>query len=73
MTNPTSTPPASPLASPHPWNLVAADYTAEVVPIFVQYARDALRLAALPPGAEILDVAAGPGTLAFEAAGAARR
>jgi SAM-dependent methyltransferase len=64
-----STPP-SPLATPEPWNLVAAAYTAEVVPWFEAYARDALALAELAPGAEVLDVATGPGTLALMAAAA---
>jgi ubiquinone/menaquinone biosynthesis C-methylase UbiE len=36
--------------------------------VFESYARDALRLAAPPPGAPIVDVACGPGTLSFVAA-----
>ena len=36
--------------------------------MFEPYARDALRLAAVPPGARILDVACGPGTLSMVAA-----
>ena len=58
----------SPLSRPDVWNAVATGYTADLVPLFAAYARDALRLAALPPGARVLDVAAGPGTLALLAA-----
>jgi ubiquinone/menaquinone biosynthesis C-methylase UbiE len=63
-----SNPPPPPLATPMPWDLVSAAYTAEIVPMFELYARDALRLAAPPPGARIVDVACGPGTLALLAA-----
>lgn len=58
----------SPLSTPHVWNDVAAGYAEEVAPILEHYARDALRLAHLPDRAHILDVAAGPGTLALLAA-----
>lgn len=61
-------PPPSPLAVPDPWNAVAEGYADEVAPLFEPYARDALALAALPPAAHVLDVAAGPGTLALVAA-----
>ncbi len=63
----------SPLATPEPWDLVAADYTAEALPFFELFAREALRLAALPEGARIVDVAAGPGTLSLLAAAAGAR
>jgi ubiquinone/menaquinone biosynthesis C-methylase UbiE len=59
----TDTPKQSPLASPEPWSLVADDYTLELLPMFELFSRDALALAAAPPGARVLDVAAGPGTL----------
>lgn len=62
------TPPTGPLATPQPWDLVADAYAAELVPQFELFANDALRLAALPAGARILDVATGPGTLALLAA-----
>lgn len=62
------TPPAGPLATPEPWNLVANAYAAELVPQFELFAHDALRLAALPTGSRIVDVASGPGTLALLAA-----
>jgi SAM-dependent methyltransferase len=53
----------SPLAVPQTWNLVADAYFAEVMPWFETFAREALRLAAPQPGARIVDVACGPGTL----------
>lgn len=59
---------SNPLATALPWDLVSSAYAAEIVPVFEAYARDALRLAATPPGAEIVDVACGPGTLAMFAA-----
>ena len=55
----------SPLATPEPWDLVAAGYTAEALPYFERFSRDALRLADLPAGARVVDVAAGPGTLSL--------
>src|SRR4051812_2249152 len=58
----------SPMGTPLPWNLVASAYANEIVPIFEQYASDALRLAAPSPGSRILDVACGPGTLSAVAA-----
>ena len=36
------TQPPSPMASPMPWDLVSTAYTAELVPMFEAYARDAL-------------------------------
>ena len=62
-----STPP-NPIAVPLVWNLIASDYAEEVVPRFTRYAQDAVRLAELPLGARMLDVASGPGTLSFVAA-----
>jgi ubiquinone/menaquinone biosynthesis C-methylase UbiE len=59
---------SDPLSSPPPWNLVASDYAAEVAPVFAWFAQKAIDLAVLPPGARVLDVAAGPGTLSFLAA-----
>jgi ubiquinone/menaquinone biosynthesis C-methylase UbiE len=58
------------MATPVTWDLVSSVYAEEIVPVFEQYARDALRLAAPPAGARIADVACGPGTLAFVAAAA---
>jgi ubiquinone/menaquinone biosynthesis C-methylase UbiE len=51
-----------------PWDLVSSAYAEESVPVLAQYARDALRFAAPPTGTRVLDVACGPGTLAFVAA-----
>lgn len=51
-----------------PWNLVADGYVEEVLPMMEHFAREALQLASLPPSAHIVDVAAGPGTLALLAA-----
>ncbi len=61
-------PPPGPLASPTAWNLVAEGYVTDNMTHFERYARDALLLAQLAPGARVLDVACGPGTLAFLAA-----
>ena len=58
------------LATAEPWDLVAAAYTVEALPYFELFSREALRLAALPEGARIADVAAGPGTLSLIAAAA---
>jgi hypothetical protein len=35
-------PKPSPLAAPEPWNLVADDYTLELLPMFELFSRDAL-------------------------------
>jgi ubiquinone/menaquinone biosynthesis C-methylase UbiE len=67
-------PSPSPLATPEPWDLVADDYTAELLPMFEHFARAALELARARAqrsdwrGARVLDVATGPGTLALLAA-----
>ncbi|MGH7435813.1 MAG: class I SAM-dependent methyltransferase [Polyangiaceae bacterium] len=58
----------SPLAAPHPWDLVAPAYAAELVPEFESFARAALELAAIAPPARVVDVACGPGTLTILAA-----
>lgn len=60
--------PPSPLATPLAWDLVADDYTAELVPQFERFASDALRLGGTKPDSRILDVATGPGSLALLAA-----
>jgi SAM-dependent methyltransferase len=53
--------------------LVAADYALEIVPIFSHYAAKAVEMAGVSAGSRVLDVAAGPGTLAFLAAAAGGR
>jgi SAM-dependent methyltransferase len=62
------TPPLSPLATPEPWNLVAAAYAAEALQHFEVFARAAIELAALPPSPRVADVAAGPGTVSLQIA-----
>jgi SAM-dependent methyltransferase len=63
----------SPLSSPRPWDLVAAAYAHEIVPMFEHYSAEALRRAKVPSGGAIVDVAAGPGTLSVLAARAKHR
>jgi SAM-dependent methyltransferase len=65
--------PPSPLGTPAPWELVADAYAVDLIAEFEGYAADALRLANLPPGARVVDVATGPGTLALLAARAGAR
>lgn len=57
-----------PLDPAEPWNLVADGYMDIIMPMSEHFAREALRLASLPPSPRIVDVAAGPGPLAFLAA-----
>jgi len=71
MTKP-SAPTLSPLVTAEPWDLVSEGYGAELWGQFSSYARFALELARIVPGAEVLDVATGPGTLAVQAARTAR-
>jgi SAM-dependent methyltransferase len=63
----------SPLATAEPWDLVSVNYAAEALPYFERFSGEALRLAELPSGARIVDVAAGPGTLSLLAAAAGAR
>lgn len=63
----------SPLASPQPWDLVAGAYVDDLAPAFTHFAEDALRRAGVGAGTRVLDVAAGPGTLALPAARAGAR
>lgn len=63
----------NPLSLPGAWNEVAEGYAAELLPVFELYSADALALAKLPPRASVIDVAAGPGTLALLAAPVAAR
>ncbi|HZI13328.1 MAG TPA: class I SAM-dependent methyltransferase [Myxococcus sp.] len=64
---------ASPLAVPEPWDLVVPEYMRELMPVFETFARDALVRAGVGPGTRVVDVAAGPGTLALLAARAGAR
>ncbi len=58
----------SPLALPEAWNLVAPEYVRELMPTFETFSRDALIRAGVVQGMRVVDVAAGPGTLALLAA-----
>jgi SAM-dependent methyltransferase len=71
-TAPAAAPP-SPLASPEPWDLVKDGYVEELWEQFSRFAASAIELSDLPDGADVLDVATGPGTLALQAAKRARR
>jgi SAM-dependent methyltransferase len=71
MSAPPSPSPPSPLATPEPWDLVAAGYVAENLRSFEAFAAEALRL--VPAEGDVLDVAAGPGSLSLLAARTARR
>lgn len=57
--------PANPLSASEPWNLVASGYAETTMQIFEQYAAAAITASGLKPGAIVLDVACGPGTLAL--------
>lgn len=58
----------NPLAACEPWNLVADGYAETTMLAFEQYAEEAIAAAQLKPGATVLDVACGPGTLALKLA-----
>jgi ubiquinone/menaquinone biosynthesis C-methylase UbiE len=63
--------PANPLSASEPWNLVADGYAETTMIVFEQYAEEAIAASQLKPGAVVLDVACGPGTLALKVARAA--
>jgi ubiquinone/menaquinone biosynthesis C-methylase UbiE len=58
----------NPLSSAEPWNLVADGYAAELMDWAEDMARKAIKLASLPTSPHIVDIAAGPGSLALLAA-----
>lgn len=62
----------SPLSTPEPWQLVAEGYAAEAPLVMAHFSERAAELLAPPPSARVLDVAAGPGTLAIRLAPAVR-
>ena len=59
---------SNPLATPLPWELSAKDYAEVTAPFFQKFAEVALDRAVVTAGTRVLDVAAGPGTLALLAA-----
>jgi SAM-dependent methyltransferase len=61
-------PPSSPMQLPATWDAVASGYAEDAAPLMVPFAEHALRLLAPASDARLLDVAAGPGTLACLAA-----
>ena len=61
-------PQAGPLGVPEVWDAIAGGYVQDVTPFFVKYAEEALRLLPVGASSRVLDVACGPGTLAFVAA-----
>ncbi len=63
----------SPLAAQQPWEDVAEGYAAEADWVMLPFSREAARRMALSPSDEVLDVAAGPGTLSLEVAPQVRR
>jgi len=62
----------SPMSTPEPWQLVAEGYAAEASLVMARFSRRAAELLSPPPSARVLDVAAGPGTLAIHLAPAVR-
>ena len=58
----------NPLATAEPWNIVADGYAAELMDWAEFIAGKALKLASLPSSPHIVDIAAGPGSLALLAA-----
>jgi ubiquinone/menaquinone biosynthesis C-methylase UbiE len=60
--------PPNKLSTSDPWDLVANGYSETTMQILAQYAETAIAHAKLKPGATVLDVACGPGTLALMAA-----
>ena len=58
----------SPMSLASTWDLVADDYARDVQPAFEHYAEHALWLADVQRGMDVVDVAAGPGTLSLLAA-----
>lgn len=58
----------NPLSAAAPWNLVADGYAESLMLVFEQFADEAIAASKLKPGATVLDVACGPGTLALRLA-----
>jgi ubiquinone/menaquinone biosynthesis C-methylase UbiE len=64
----TAAPAPSPFAAPEPWDLVATGYAAEAAWVMAPFSRRAVELAGPSNTADVIDVAAGPGTLSLELA-----
>jgi len=64
-----TSPPSNPLSSPQPWNWVADDYVIVTMPLLGLFADVAIERARLEPTMRVVDVAAGPGTVACKVAG----
>jgi ubiquinone/menaquinone biosynthesis C-methylase UbiE len=62
----------SPLQNPGTWSAVARGYAEEIVPLHEAVVAEALERVPLQAGDRVLDIATGPGTLAFVAARKAR-
>ncbi|MBI5890822.1 MAG: methyltransferase domain-containing protein [Nitrosomonadales bacterium] len=60
--------PVNPLSASEPWNLVADGYAETTMLVFQLFAEEAIAASKLKPGAVVLDVACGPGTLALKLA-----
>lgn len=60
--------PSNPLSASEPWNLVADGYAETTMIVFEQFADEAIAASKLKPGATVLDVACGPGTLTLRLA-----
>ena len=63
----------NPLSASEPWNLVADGYAETNMRVFELFAEEAIAASQLKPGATILDVACGPGTLALKVASMASK
>src|SRR4051812_4300213 len=60
------------MSTPEPWQLVAEGYAAEASLVMAPFSKRAIELLAPLPSARVLDVAAGPGTLAVRLAPSVR-
>jgi len=58
----------NPLSASAPWNLVADGYAETTMLVFEQFADEAIAACQLKPGAVVLDVACGPGTVGLKLA-----
>ncbi len=59
---------SNPLSGPKPWNMVADDYVDVAMPLLGLFAEVAIERAAIGPATRVVDVAAGPGTVACRVA-----